>query len=274
MQIDALGAEYTIWWIMNSRLWLVFGILMLVSLVSTRFVPPAPFALAASIAPFTGMFYQLAQNAKNAVDTVAFENDLRIENKTLKNQLGTSQTKLVQLEQEVNKLEAAAKIRRYQSPGVFAIASVISYKNDGLVSQLMVALGEQDGVQLGMAVTTPSGLVGIVQEVAARTALIKTVTDPEFRVGATVASTKKQGRGLGRGIAGRILRVEDFKGSNVKVGQKVLSGGFAGGAFPTVQIGLVVKRIASRGDTLGLTLEVKPFVDPSALEEVFILSLP
>ncbi len=252
----------------------MFGILMLVSLISTRFVPPAPFALSASIAPYTGMFYQLAQNAKNAVDTIAFENDLRIENKSLKNQLGSTQTKLAQLEQEAKKLEAAAKIRRYQSPGVFAIANVISYKNDGLVSQLMVALGEQDGLQPGMAVTTPSGLVGIVQEVAARSALIRTVTDPEFRVGVTVASANKRGRGLGRGIAGRILRIEDYKGSDVKLGQKVLSGGFAGGAFPTVQIGVIVKRIASRGDTLGLTLEVKPFVDPSALEEVYILSLP
>jgi rod shape-determining protein MreC len=259
---------------MNSRLGLVFGILMLVSLVSTRFVPPAPFALAASIAPFTGMFYQLAQNIKNAVDTIAFENDLRLENKTLKNQLGTALNKLAQLEQEAKKLESAAKIRRYQSPGVFAIASVISYKNDGLVSQLMVARGAQDGLQPGMAVTTPSGLVGIVQEVAQRTALIRTVTDPEFRVGVTVASKTKRGRGLGRGVAGRFLRIEGFKGSDVKVGQKVLSGGFAGGAFPSVQIGLVVKRIASRGDTLDLTLEAKPFVDPSALEEVFILSLP
>ena len=252
----------------------MFGILMLVSLISTRFVPPAPFALSAGIAPFTGMFYQLAQNAKGAVDTIAFENDLRVENKALKNQLGTALTKLAQLEQEAKKLEAAAKIRRYQSPGVFAIASVILYKNDGLVSQLMVARGEQDGLQAGMAVTTPSGLVGIVQEVAARTALIRTVTDPEFRVGVTVASSKKRGRGLGRGIAGRFLRIEGFKGADVKIGQKVLSGGFAGGAFPTVQIGVVVKRIASRGDTLDLTLEVKPYVDPSGLEEVYILSLP
>ena len=259
---------------MNSRLWLVFGILMLVSLVSTRFVPPAPFALSASIAPFTGMFYHLAQNIKNAANMIAFESDLRLENTALKAKLGTAQTKVAQLEQEVEKLESAAKIRRYQSPGVFAIAPVISYKNDGLVSQLMVARGEQDGLQVGMAVTTPSGLVGIVQAVTRRTALIRTVTDPEFRVGVTVASKKKPGRGLGRGVAGRFLRVEVYKGSDVKVGQKILSGGFAGGAFPTVQIGLISKRIASSGDTLGLTLEVNPFVDPSALEEVFILSLP
>jgi rod shape-determining protein MreC len=259
---------------MNSRLWLIFGILMLVSLVSTRFVPPAPFALSAGIAPFTGMFYHLAQNLKKAVDIIAFESELRRENASLKAKLGVAETSVARLEQDVQRLESAASIRRFQSPGVFAIAPVTAYKNDGLVSQLTVARGSQDGLQVGMAVTTPSGLVGIVQEVNSRSALIRTVTDPEFRVGVTVANKKKPGRGLGRGVAGRFLRVEVFKGSEVKVGQKVLSGGFAGGAFPTVQIGLISKRIASGGDTLGLTLEVKPFVDPSALEEVFILSLP
>ncbi len=263
---------------MNARLWLIFGILMMVSLVSTRFVPPAPFALSANVAPFTGMFYHFAQNIKIAIETLAFETDLRSENVRLEAELGIAQTKTAQLEQQVKKLEGAGKIRLHQSPGVFAVASVVSYKNDGLVSQLIVSSGEQDGVQAGMAVTTPSGLVGIVQEVTTRTALIRTVSDPEFRIGVTVIANKRKpglgGRGLGRGVAGRFLKIDNYKGSAANVGEKVLSGGFAGGAFPTVQIGLITKRIASSGDTLGLTLEVKPFVDPSALEDVYILNLP
>lgn len=257
---------------MNSRAGLLIGVLLLVSLVSTRFLPKAPLAFSSAVTPLWNVFYVGGQNLRGFVEALILERDLRLENASLNNRLGVLQTENKHLLDEVHKLEEVTQIRATISPGVAVVAQVISLQFDSLNASLRINKGSSDGVQEKMVVTTPQGLVGEVAFVDARTATVRTLLDAEFRVGVKVSDYP--GTALARGVAGSFLRATNYKTAKVKVGDTVWSANVAGGAFPAVKVGTVTKRIELSGDTLGLTLEIAPVVDVTALEQVYLLRLP
>ena len=123
-----------------------------------------------------------------------------------------------------------------------------------------------------MVVTTPLGLVGEVSQVDARTAVVRTLLDAEFRVGIKVGNYP--GTALARGVAGRFLRATNYKSAKVKIGDTVWSANVAGGAFPLVKVGHVVRRVELSGDSLGLTLEIAPVVDIRRLRASLFIEAP
>jgi rod shape-determining protein MreC len=257
---------------MNSKVGLLFGVLLVVSLVSTRFAPRAPLALSSGVAPLWMLFSSAGLNTRGFLEALVFERDLRTENTTLKNKVGELELRVNKLEQQVRKQAEVAQIIRTQTNSVLTDAQVIAFLFDGLNAEVRINKGRRDGVQAKMAVTTPQGLVGDVMEVDESSALVRTILDPEFRVGIKVAPYSSVA--VARGVAGRFIRAEDYKNPKVKKGNKVFSSNSPGGVFPTVQLGTVTSVSASRGDTLGQTLEISPHVDISALEQVYILRLP
>jgi rod shape-determining protein MreC len=257
---------------MNSRIGLLFSALLVLSLISTRFAPKAPLALSSAVTPLWSVFSTVSLNVRNFLEAMILERDLRTENLSLKNKVGELELRAYQLDLEVKKLEELADIKRTQSPSVFKAAQVIAFNFDALNAELRINKGSADGVQLKMAVTTPQGLVGDVMQVDQHSAMVRTILDPEFRVGIKVA--KYETTAVARGVAGRFLRAEDYKNPKVKKGDRVFSSNSSGGAFPLVPIGTVFSVSQTRGDTLGQTLEITPFIDMTALEQVFLLRLP
>ncbi len=257
---------------MNSRIGLLVGALLVLSLVSTRFAPRAPLAVSSAVAPLWMVFSVVSVNLRGFLEAMILERDLRGENTALKNKVGVLELQAYQLEQEVRKLEEVALIKRTQSPSVALAAQVIAFNFDALNAELRINKGSLDGVKLKMAVTTPQGLVGDVMQVDTNSAMVRTILDPEFRVGVKVAQFS--GVAVARGVAGRVLRAEDYKNPKVKKGDVVFSSNSSGGVFPTVPLGTVLSVSQSRGDTLGQTLEISPIVDITTLEQVYLLRLP
>ncbi len=256
---------------MNSRIGLLFGMLIVISLVSTRFAPPAPLVLSSAVTPLWSVFGSAALNIRKFIDNVATQRDLRNENTALKARVGELETQTYRLEQEIRRLEEVAQIKRSQS-AVSVVAQVTAFKFDALEAELRINRGSQDGVLEKMAVTTPQGLVGEVIRVEAHTAQVRTVIDPDFRIGIKIG--KYNGVALARGISGRYLRAQNYKNPKVRVGDPVWSANVPGGAFPTSKIGTVSQIIAGSGESLGQTLEVTPSVDITSLEQVYLLRLP
>jgi rod shape-determining protein MreC len=257
---------------MNSRVGLLFGILLVVSLVSTRFAPRAPLALSSSVAPLWLVFSSAGLNLRGFLEALVLERDLRAENTKLKNTVGELELRVNKLEQQVRKQAEVAQIIRTQTKAVLTDAQVIAFHFDALNAEVRINKGRRDGVQPKMAVTTPQGLVGDVMEVDDTSALVRTILDPDFRVGIKVAPHSSVA--VARGVSGRLIRAEAYKNPKVKKGDLVFSSNSPGGVFPTVQLGVVTSVSASRGDTLGQTLEISPHVDISALEQVYVLRLP
>jgi rod shape-determining protein MreC len=218
------------------------------------------------------VFYVGASNLRGFVDTLVNQRDLRDENAALRTRVAVLETDNKRLTDEVRKLEEVTQIRATISPGVTVVAQVVGVQFDSLNALIRINKGSNDGVQEKMVVTTPLGLVGEVMKVEARTAMVRTLLDAEFRVGIKVGNLP--GTALARGVAGRFLRATNYRGGAVKLGDKVSSANVAGGAFPPIPVGRVTKRIELSGDTLGLTLEIAPVVDINALEQVYLLRLP
>jgi rod shape-determining protein MreC len=256
----------------NSRVGLLFGVLLFLSLVSVRFLPTAPLVFSSAVTPLWSVFYTVSTNLRNFVETLVNERDVRGENARLITRVAVLETENKRLSDEVRKLEEVTQIRATISPGVAVVAQVVGLQFDSLNALIRINKGLRDGVQEKMVVTTARGLVGEVMKVEARTALVRTLLDAEFRVGIKVANYP--GTALARGVAGRFLRATNYRGGNAKVGDLVSSANVAGGAFPPIPVGRVTKRIELSGDTLGLTLEINPIVDISSLEQVYLLRLP
>ncbi len=258
--------------VVNSRIGLLFSALLVLSLISTRFAPKAPLALSSTVTPLWTVFSAVSLNLRHFLEALILERDLRTENAALKNKVGELELRAYQLDLEVKKLEELVDIKRTQSPSVFKAAQVIAFNFDALNAELRINKGSADGVQLKMAVTTPQGLVGNVMQVDQHSAIVRTILDPEFRVGVKVA--KFNNVAVARGVAGRVLRAENYKNPKAKNGDVVWSSNSAGGVFPSVRLGTIISVSQSRGDTLGQTLEINPFVDMTALEQVYLLRLP
>ncbi len=261
---------------LGSRMGVLFGIMMLLSLVTARFAPSTPNAVTSAISPLTTVVHTLALNVRHAIESVVLERDLAAQTESQRLRIGQLESENAVLRAEVGRLERAAQIRRSQSPRIQAIAPVIRVDSSVTASSVLIGKGARDGLTLKMPVTTLEGLVGEVSDVSdvtGKTALVRTLVDPRFTISVTIAG--KRGRAVAQGIGGGLLRASGFDESlAIKPGDTVMSLNPPGGAFQTARVGIVHQVLPPSGDSLGQSVLISPSVDLSTLEEVVVLGSP
>lgn len=261
---------------LGSRMGLLFGLMMLVSLITTRFMPPAPNAITSAISPLTTVIHTAALNLRHAIESVWLERDLAAQTERQRLRIGQLESENAVLTAEVGRLERAAQIRRSQSPRIQAIAPVIRVDSSVTASSVTIGRGSRDGLTLKMPVTTLEGLVGEVSDVSdpsGKTAIVRTLVDPRFTISVTIAG--KRGRAVARGIGGGLLRASGFdEGLSIQPGDTVMSLNPPGGAFQTARVGIVRQVLPTSGDSLGQSVLIQPSVDLATLEEVVVLGSP
>ena len=148
-------------------------------------------------------------------------------------------------------------------------ATVIGEDSSPWFNTILIDRGEKDGLVEGMPVVATDGIVGQVVKVAAESSRVLLVTDNASAVAAVVQRSRARGvvRGKGRGYC-----TLEFSLSNedVTVGDIVVSSGM-GGIFPK---GLPLGEVTMvKKGSYGIfqTIEVKPTVNVSRLEEVLVL---
>lgn len=263
---------------LSSRMGALFGLMMMLCLVTARFMPSAPNAVTSAIAPLTTVIHTFALNLRRAIESVMLERDLAAQNEGQRMRIGQLESENAVLTAEVGRLERAAKIRRSQSPRIQAIAPVIRVDSSVTASSVIIGKGSRDGLTLKMPVTTLEGLVGEisdVSDVSGRTAVVRTLVDPRFTISVSIASGNRRGRGLAQGIGGGLLHASGFDESlPIKPGDTVMSLNPPGGAFQTARVGIVRQVLPPSGDSLGQSVVIEPSVDLSTLEEVVVLGSP
>ena len=198
------------------------------------------------------------------------------ENVRLRREVGA----LALLRGDIERLEREnARLRRAlgyasKTPEMWVAAAVLSRQGAaaGAHDTLRVDKGGLDGVQEGAVVTVPEGLVGRVVRVTPHTSEVLLLTDSSLKAACEVEGVGKGSavRGILSGGSDELLvlsKLSNPAGSNLPAGARVLTSG-RGGLFPR---GLEVGRLTdatSGGD--GSAYGVEPFVDFSALEDVFI----
>jgi len=253
------------------RAWYVFLALCLGTAALTAFVGRLPAELTAAVALPHDMLKRAGTNLRLTIESLTDRRDLRAEVEELTTTVAELEQEQRYLELEVQRLEQVLEVRRMQSPGVVATAPVIGGGVGPDVSRLIIGIGSRGGVQVGMPVTVPQGLVGIVTEVTANTAVVRTVVDPQSRVGVSVRG--RGGQGVIVGDVADLLRVTRFiESEDVQVGDQVETSSY-GGLFPIgVLVGVVHEVLPPDPNDLRRSFLVRPSVDLATLREVVLLA--
>ncbi len=149
-------------------------------------------------------------------------------------------------------------------------AEVIGEDSTGWFHVLVIDKGLAHGVDRGMPVVVPEGVVGQTIECAERSCKVMLITDRNSGVDVMIQRTRARGvlEGLGRKgpcALKYVARTED-----VLEGDRVITSGL-GGVYPKGLLVGGVTSVSKEGYGLFQQVEVSPQVDFDRLEEVMIL---
>jgi rod shape-determining protein MreC len=135
---------------------------------------------------------------------------------------------------------------------------------------LMIDRGTRDGVQRGMAVVVPEGIVGRVISASAGYSKVLLANDRNSAVDAILQRTRA--RGIFEGEGGGMCRLKYVpRGEEVRPGDLVISSGL-GQVFPKgLPLG-VVEEVACERAGVFQYVKVRPTVDFGSLEEVAVVT--
>lgn len=154
-------------------------------------------------------------------------------------------------------------------------AKVISQGTSASFSQsITIDIGANAHVTRDTTVLCGDGLVGVVKEVYASTALVMLESDPSFHVGVRIAGSQEIGILTGQGTDRGILQLLDSQ-TTVKVGDVLLARGSEGGKpfVPGVPVGTVTSVPNSAGSVSQLA-EVQFFAHLHTLGIVAVVVSP
>ena len=198
--------------------------------------------------------------------------DLRRENQVLR-ELNLT------LADEVNRLREARleNLRLRQLLGLkergefgFVAANVIGKNLQLLRNTVTLDAGERNGLRSEMPIVTENGLAGKIVATSARFAVAQILYNRDIRVSAKIERSRVDG--IIRWEGGSALALQDVaKTLDVQAGDVVITSEYSSFFPPGIRIGVVSSARGAEG-SLFKSVEVRPAVDFSRLEEVFVIT--
>lgn len=226
----------------------------------------APFSWAGS--QLARPFVALGNVVRNATADSATLSELELENAGLRQQLA----QMTEYEQENARLEELLDLTSaYGMRG--KAARVIGRSTDSWNDTITIDKGATDGVRLDMPVTCGTGVVGQVTSVAATSATVRLISDPQSGISAMLQSSRASG--IVSGSVDGTLRLQYVDSSvSVTVGELVVTSGL-GGVYPKgLPLGTVTSVTTNPSD-LYHEITIDPAAGGSAsvpsYEEVFVV---
>jgi len=232
------------------------------------------------ILPFERRFSQVSHSIDELVDTVQNLSNLKDENEALRRQIETLTLVHVQnmeLKQENERfrelldfqesntnytLRAAEVVERDEA------ATVIGEEISNLVQAVRIDKGRESGVEPGMSVITPRGLVGQVLESGEGWAKVLLVNDDNSNITSFVQEGRASGVVVGTGN-GLIMRYIPHD-QRIEAEDVVLSAGL-GGKFPKGLVIGVIESVERHDINTSQEAIVRSTIDFNQLEYVFII---
>ena len=150
-----------------------------------------------------------------------------------------------------------------------AVAAEVTARDASVWFQsLTLNKGELDGVQSGMPVMAPEGVIGVISSTSPHASRVLLLTDPNSGIDVLVQRTRVRGIVSGLLEQGTILKYVK-RNDDVRVGDRIVASGLDG-VFPKgLPVGRVTK-VSRKDRGLFLYAEVTPDADASRLEEVLV----
>jgi len=204
---------------------------------------------------FFSLFEEIYSNLTTKKETVA---TLKGENDQLKSQMQSLKT----LEEDNNRLRRLLELKeRTQTPlkscQVLQADPSFTYKN------VRIDSGEREGVQYGMGVMSPDGVVGMVIRTTSHFSDVLLLSDPNSNIDVIVARNRR--RGMLQGGIEKLMRFKYLEnGSELFIGDQIVTSGLTG-PFPAgVPVG-TVSSIKWTADNSTQVIEIEPSVKLSQL---------
>jgi rod shape-determining protein MreC len=196
---------------------------------------------------------------------------VRVENLRFREQTALLENKLNRLHEVEVENRRLMELLEFQEslPFVMTPARVVGKDFNSWSRTLIISEGENAGIETGMAVVRPEGVVGRIFSVSPNYALVQLIIDSNSDIPAVFQRTRAQGI-----VEGKITDQCQVKYLNrladIQVDDPVISSGL-GGAYPK---GLLIGTVASiQKKPYGLFQEVTvtPAVDFTRIEEVLVV---
>lgn len=201
----------------------------------------------------------------------------REENQGLKQQLAAMEIQLQEqraLAARTTKLQELLELQ--QSAELPTVAAEVIGGNPNAMAgirEITIGRGSADGVQAGMAVMAPHGIVGrVIGQPAARAARVQLLIDRYAAAGALTERTRAGGMVVGAERQPPLAMELVSNLQDVKPGDLIVTSGIDGIYPKGFAIGWVESVERTKG--LYLSIAVKPAVDFSSLEEVLVVLVP
>ena len=152
----------------------------------------------------------------------------------------------------------------------FVAANVIGKNLQLLRNTVTLDAGERNGLRADMPVVTENGLAGKIVATSSRFAVAQILYNRDIRVSAKIERSRVDG--IIRWEGGSALALQDVaKTLDVQAGDLVITSEYSSFFPPGIRIGVVSSARGAEG-SLFQSVEVRPAVDFSRLEEVFVIT--
>jgi rod shape-determining protein MreC len=240
-------------------------------------VEPLRHAAASVFGPLESSASSARKPVDNLRDRFAEVDKLKAENEKLKAQNEKLNSDLQTTDYARNRAAELDRLLKLAPAYKITPARVIGIGSAQSFNQTVtIDAGTADGIRPDLTVLNGDGLVGRVVRATEATATVLLIGDRDSTVGGRLNATMALGFVSGRGeVAGTLdYKMVDLK-ARPKVGDRIVTWGSTGNApyVPGVLIGTVTSVTPNQG-TLGSTAVVKPFVDPSRIDTVGVVTGP
>ncbi|KKO93149.1 rod shape-determining protein MreC [Sphingobacterium sp. Ag1] len=154
----------------------------------------------------------------------------------------------------------------------FIIANVINNSIHQKANTITLDKGSKDGIERGMGVIAPNGVVGIVLNVSPNFSTVQSLLHPDTRISVTLGHTEVFGSLVwGNSIDYRAAMVKEIP-NHIKVnkGDKVYTSGYSGHFPKGIFVGTVIQTGISSGDAF-LDLRLLLSTNFSNLQHVYVV---
>jgi rod shape-determining protein MreC len=224
--------------------------------------------------PFQKASTFVSKTIRGTFQQYVFLVNLEIENRKLKQKVAELEGEnhhIKELRLANERLRHLLQFREKNSPSMVG-AEVIGQDPSSWFKSVTIDKGERDGVKQGMAVVSPTGVIGQILKTAPHYATVLLITDYNSAVDCIVQRTRAkamvEGKGENRCQLKYLLRTEE-----VAVGDAVITSGL-GGKFPKGLMVGEIKKVDKKGHGVFQYAELVPSVDFTQIEEVFVIMEP
>jgi rod shape-determining protein MreC len=254
----------------------VFVTIVGIVLNEAGYLEPVEGIILRLISPLQARLATIVETSGGLFRTARELQDLRRRNEEMEEkyaQLLIENVALREAAQENIELRALLDFRE-EHPGFLFVgseikASVIGRDPSNFLRYLTIDAGREQGVEKGMAVVVPRGLVGRVQSVGPNWARVLLINDPRSSVSALLQSSRATGQVQGL-VSGDLTMKYISQERDISEGEIVLTSGLGGNLPKGIVIGQVTA-VEQRDGEMFQQATVSPTVDFDRLEKVLVI---